>query len=153
MSAQEPDPATLQHFSLYGPKCIPSTRRILASEWETKPFSQPVSSPWRATIPGPSLANLINGYCPSVMEEKWFVYSDGPDQNGLCAVHMHRSWGGEKMFEVRLRMGGMGQEGEVTEIVWESDPDLLRWSSEEFAKSTAKEVCAWVLGVTVDVQE
>jgi hypothetical protein len=138
---------------MYGQKGVPQPRRVFAAEWETKSFSRPLSAPWRGTLPASQLQRLLNGYCPSVMEEKWFVYADGPDAQGQCAVHMHRSWGGEKMFEMRVRTDGSGRDAEVVEVVWESDPNLLRWSSEEFAKATVLEVCNWVLDVQLNVAE
>jgi hypothetical protein len=155
--------AAIQHWSVYGQKGLPSARRIEPQEWELKPFKKPASAKWKGSVPAGQVAQLLNGFCPSHAEEKWFVYSDGPDGAGNAAVHMHRSWGGEKMVELRLRVRQLGgsdggallADGDtrIREIVWESDPNLWRWASEEFAKGTAAEVCDWVMDVKLGVSK
>ena len=65
------------------------------------------------------------------------------------------------MVELGLRLKLDGETGEVMdaaeakvkEVVWESDPDMWRWASEEFAKTTAMEVCDWVLDVKLNVSK
>lgn len=155
---EQDDTAAIQHWSVYGQKGRPSARRVDPGEWEVKSFRQPASTRWKASVPAGQVAQLLNGFCPAGAEEKWFVYSDGPDAAGHAAVHMHRSWGGEKMLELRLRLrlddAGeplAGSDARVREIVWESDPDTWRWASEEFAKATATEVCDWVMDVKLGV--
>ena len=50
------------------------------------------------------------------MEEKWFVYTEGPDEDGEgeFVVHMIRSWTGNLLASVRLLvpMGAGVREGE-----------------------------------------
>ncbi|KAB5586208.1 hypothetical protein GE09DRAFT_1210783 [Coniochaeta sp. 2T2.1] len=158
-SPERDEIAAIQHWSVYGQKCHPSRRRVDPLEWEVKSFKKPASTKWKGvTVPASQVVQLLNGFYPSVMEEKWFVYSSGPDQAGNAAVHMHRSWGGEKMVELRLRVKVDGQgrlaegaDAKVREIVWESDPNLWRWASEEYAKATATEVCDWVMDVKLNV--
>ena len=38
------------------------------------------------------------------MEEKWFIYADGPDALGTVVVHMHRSWTGFKTIEIKFKV-------------------------------------------------
>ncbi|KAJ9144844.1 hypothetical protein NKR19_g6279 [Coniochaeta hoffmannii] len=158
-SPEQDEVAAIQHWSVYGAKGEPSARRVEPDEWEVKPFKKPASTKWKGSVPADQVAQLLNGFCPSDVEGKWFVYSDEPDGSGNAAVHMHRSWGGEKMVELRLRLrlgadGGMAHgDARIREIVWESDPDLWRWASEEFAKATATEVCDWVMDVKLSVSK
>ena len=87
------------------------------------------------------------------MEDKWFVYADGPDAQGNAVVHMFRSWTGYKMVELKIKVP-LDDDGEfeeedskVTEITWESSKERHRDQTEEGAKSMAREVCNWVLDV------
>ncbi|KAH8907366.1 hypothetical protein BR93DRAFT_928204 [Coniochaeta sp. PMI_546] len=159
VSPERDDIAATQHWSVYGQKGQPSARRVEPEEWELKPFKKPVSTKWKGSVPANQVHQLLNGFCPTVMEEKWFVYSDGPDTAGNAAIHMHRSWCGVKMVELRIRVR-LDDDGEledadarIREIVWESDPTVWRWASEEFAKATATEVCDWVLDVKLSISK
>jgi len=45
------------------------------------------------------------------MEDKWFVYADGPDAKGYITLHLHRSWTGIKVADIVTEAGpteGMG---------------------------------------------
>lgn len=89
----------------------------------------------------------------SASEDKWFVYSDGPDADGEVRLHLHRSWTGIKQIELVIDGGleGYGKEGKgacVTSIIFENDPEK-KWKDadvEEY-KKVAREVCWWVLNV------
>jgi hypothetical protein len=159
ISPEQDEIAAIQHWSVYGQKGEPSARRVEPEEWEVKSFRKPASTKWKGSVPADQVAQLLNGFCPTEVEEKWFVYSDGPDAAGNAAVHMHRSWGGEKMVELRLRVrldaeGGLADsDARIREIAWETDPNMWRWASEEFAKATATEVCDWVMDVKLSVSK
>jgi len=102
---------------------------------------------------------------PREMEDKWFVYAEGPDKKGVVKLCMCRSWTGARIAEVSLSVTrslentvgedkGKWQEKEnkewearITELTWESDSEVIREQEEEGAKETVKEVCRWVLGV------
>lgn len=87
------------------------------------------------------------------MEDKWFVYAEGPDAEGRVLIHMHRSWTGKKIVELEIKMRGDSEEekktgsAEIMGITWEMDEEVIRDHSEEKAKYNALEVCKWVLGV------
>ena len=154
--------AALRHWSLYGQPGVPPAHRVSGDAWKTKDFVTPMISPWDIPIPRADLATLLLGFRPREMEDKWFVYATGPDARGNVAVHMHRSWTGFKILELKIKIplapegggGGVGSEGtlaedgaRVTELVWESDPDRHRNQTEERAREEARSVCSWVLGV------
>jgi hypothetical protein len=44
------------------------------------------------------------------MEDKWFVYADGPDDAGHARLHLHRSWTGSKVVELEIRTTGDEEE-------------------------------------------
>ncbi|KAE9374111.1 hypothetical protein N431DRAFT_437635 [Stipitochalara longipes BDJ] len=144
----------LRHWSEFGQRGEPSTRRVQSTEWgETSDFLTPVVSTWDVPIPRTEFSKLINGFLPRAMEDKWFVYGDGPDAQGNAVVHMARSWTGHKMAELKIKVS-VDEDGEfpeedpkITEITWESNPERHTNQTEEGAKAMAKEVCKWVLDV------
>ena len=85
------------------------------------------------------------------MEDKWFVYADGPDAEGHAALHMYRSWTGCETIkldiEVEKKGAGAPRKTQITAITWESDGEKIKNPSEKLAKEMALEVCNWVLGV------
>jgi len=38
------------------------------------------------------------------MEDKWFIYADGPDVSGSATINFHRSWTGLKVAEVDIQI-------------------------------------------------
>jgi hypothetical protein len=89
-------------------------------------------------------------------EDKWFVYSNGPDADQEVHVHMHASWTGFKLIELRIDAGfdGYDKEGRgarITTLTWESDPER-GWKNADAAvyKAVARKACSWVLGVELN---
>lgn len=136
----------IEHWSDYGQRGTTPQRRATASDFETKPFELPVTASWDQEIPYSELPKLLLGVLPREMEDRWFIYADGPDAQGNGAIHMYRSWTGYKNFEAKVLMK-MDDDGEVkedihfTEITWESDSSRLDGMTEEGAKEMAKAVC------------
>lgn len=98
------------------------------------------------------------------MEDKWFVYADGPDGEGRVVLYLRRSWTGARIAEVKIQahggaaagagIHGEGEEdgeencgGRITGVVWESSEEVIRGMDEGTAKERVKGVCRWVLGV------
>ncbi|KAK0744388.1 hypothetical protein B0T21DRAFT_407497 [Apiosordaria backusii] len=96
----------------------------------------------------------------SASEDKWFIYSDGPDpQTGHVRLHMHRSWSGNKQIELLIDTGldGYGKDGggaSIQAITWEADEEK-RWkdASAETYMEVAREVCSWVLNVQLGASD
>jgi hypothetical protein len=136
-----------KHWGLFGQRGQPSKRRIQPSERRVQPFQKPLTSPWDIKVPVTDLNKLLNGFIPRQMEDKWFMYADGPDAEGCAMLHMFRSWTGAKMVELEIRLA-VEEDGDVidatiTRMVWES----AQIENEERAKYFAKEASNWVLGV------
>lgn len=143
--------AALRHWSAYGQKGQPSNTRVTASQWEHTPFTKPKTAQWERSVPRAELTKLLNGFEPGAMEDKWFIYADGPDNQGNAVVHMHRSWTGHKIVELRIRipLNAAGEDAKITELVWESDKENFD-GSEDDAKEAAEEVCRWILDVQLN---
>jgi hypothetical protein len=151
--------AAIRHWSTYGQPGSTPTNRVSASDWNTKPFHKPVTSSWNVKIQKSQLPLLLQGFRPREMEDKWFIYADGPDAEGRITLHLHRSWTGVKVAEIVVEAGptegkgGSDEPLQITKIIWESDQDVVRYESEREAKETARETCRWVLGVELEKDE
>ena len=148
---------SIMHWAEFGAKRDsgnqPSNlKRMTSTDRGTNPFQKPVTSNWNLAIPRPELPKILMGFEPQDMDDKWFVYTKGPDAQGVALVHMHRSWTGNKSFELKLVVeptDGSEQkkddgDAHFTAITWESVSGA--WDEEE-AKRIAKGVCQWCLDV------
>jgi hypothetical protein len=93
------------------------------------------------------------------MEDKWCVYAEGPDSEGRILVKFYRSWTGFEIAEIEVRVGKGGKgkskqdDARVTGITWEETENIVRDQREADAKQTVREVCRWVLGVELSVED
>jgi hypothetical protein len=108
---------------------------------------------WDHVIPRGELPKLLNGVTPRQMEDKWFVYADGPDAHGNATLHIHRSWTGYKMVEAKLVME-VNENGEVvdtdarfTELTWETNRE--RYNGNMDAPDTVLNVAEWCMGCQI----
>jgi hypothetical protein len=158
--SDEVDFESLKHHVEYGQRGEPQTQRVLAYDWgDIEQFSKPVPPcQWNIIIPRADLSKIINGFQPQAMEDKWFIYTDGPDGQGNAVVHMHRSWTGYKLIELKIKVpigedGKIrGEDSRITEIVWEEDEERFV-GSEKLAKEYVMEICNWVLHVKLKEPE
>ncbi|KAL2846857.1 hypothetical protein BJY01DRAFT_213091 [Aspergillus pseudoustus] len=127
-------------------------RRVGPTEWDHEPFVTPVTSPWDLDIPESEIPKLLNGFRPQDMDDKWFVYADGPDAAGDASLHLFRSWTGFKVAEVKIKVpvdeeDGINGDARMIEIIWEANNERIRNQTETSTKSMVVDVCKWVLGV------
>lgn len=95
---------------------------------------------------------LYMGYLPQEMSDKWFVYSEGPDQMGKLKVHFHRSWTGAKMAELFVVMDVKGEgAGKIVGLKWNGGDDVGsgRMRAEE-AKYLVRTTVKCVLGMELE---
>ena len=148
----------IQHWSVFGRRGEPAATRVSATDWKTKPFQKSETAKWNQTIPSQDLPNLLNGFKPQQMEDKWFVYAEGPDAYGVATLHFHRSWTGYKKAEVKLIVqiaedGAIAEkDARIIEITWETDKGRVGVATEEDAKWTVAKVCDWCLGTSCLVE-
>ncbi|KAJ9610456.1 hypothetical protein H2200_005233 [Cladophialophora chaetospira] len=141
--------SALRHWSTFGQKGEPPAQRVTSKDQKTKPIEKPATAAWDQLIPHPEIPKLLLGFQPRAMEDKWFVYTDGPDAQGNGVVHMFRSWTGMKMIEARftVRLDDDGevakQDARFTELVWETAHGL----TEDEAVDMARGVCEWCMGM------
>lgn len=84
------------------------------------------------------------------MSEKWFIYSEGPDQTGKLKVHFHRSWTGMKIAELFVVMDVKGEgAGKILGIKWDGSAETNRMNEEE-AKFMIRRTCSSTLGVDLE---
>ncbi|PSN65096.1 hypothetical protein BS50DRAFT_622398 [Corynespora cassiicola Philippines] len=136
----------------FAPK--PASRtRVVASDMQTTAF--PSSSSvrtvaWNVFLKPEQVYSLVMGFRPRQMEDKWFIYSEGPDNSGKLKVHFHRSWTGMKIAElfVLIDLKGLGA-GKIVGIKW-NGTDEANGLEEDEAKYMIETTCSWVLGVKLE---
>ncbi|KAF2018017.1 hypothetical protein BU24DRAFT_163538 [Aaosphaeria arxii CBS 175.79] len=153
-STQKPSAAA----ELVPAKKLPTTRasrsRAVASQMQTSSFPDSPSDihtvPWNVFLTPDQVYNLFMGFKPEQMEDKWFIYSQGPDRSGKLKVHFHRSWTGMKVAElfVVIDLKGEGA-GKIVGIKWNATEQTNGLDGEE-AKYMIATTCAWVLGVNME---
>jgi hypothetical protein len=139
----------MAHQSLFGRRGHPPRTRVRPSAWDIKPFTQPQHADWIIPIPSDELGTLLNGFLPDEMEDKLFIYADGPDFNGDATLHIHSGWTGKKYVKLEIRTTGDQEDeakawkSEIISVTWDKDDG----TSEGMAKFIALEACNWKLGV------
>ncbi|KAF4822959.1 hypothetical protein CGCTS75_v010478 [Colletotrichum tropicale] len=78
------------------------------------------------------------------MEDRWALRADGPDEMGNIVFHAYRSWTGHEI--IRLQREGENQDARLTEVTWETAPDICRPYTENGAKKQAFDFCKYWLG-------
>ncbi|MCJ1434120.1 hypothetical protein MMC27_003486 [Xylographa pallens] len=144
----------LTHWSAYGQPGRAPAKRVTAADWKTSPFHDPITSAWTVRLEPSQLAKLLDGFLPREMEDKWFVFADGPDPEGHVYMHFYRSWTGIKVAEVDIEIGdssggdGLHCAAHMTSVTWEASQEVTCGRQDErSAKRTVREVCRWVMGV------
>jgi len=104
---------------------------------------------WNVFLTPEQVFNLVMGFKPKQMEDKWFIYAEGPDQSGKLKVHFHRSWTGLKIAElfILVDLKGLGA-GKIVGIKYNGS-EQTNGMDEEEAKYMVSTTCAWVLGVNM----
>ncbi|KAH7561568.1 hypothetical protein J3E72DRAFT_437162 [Bipolaris maydis] len=128
-----------------------SRERVVPNALLTKPFpGNPQITSWNIFLPPSQIYSLYLGHAPQEMEDKWFIYSEGPDQAGKLKVHFHRSWTGTKVAELFVVMDTKGEgAGKIVGIKWNGGEDM-NWMSEEEAKYMIRTACRWQLNVHLE---
>ncbi|KAM0346256.1 hypothetical protein ACHAPU_005683 [Fusarium lateritium] len=134
-----------------------SSERVYGPNWKINKIKNPQSTKWQIRVPGPDMVNLINGFAPQQMEDKWMSRTKGPDSEGNIVVHFCRSWTGNEIIVLKGRVSPDASKnprvieqkgGEVLEIVWEpGKKDEYEPMNEERAKDLASGLCKGLLGL------
>ncbi|KAF2263558.1 hypothetical protein CC78DRAFT_533833 [Lojkania enalia] len=132
------------------------TIRVVAADMQVSPF--PNSPPdihtvaWNVFLNPEQVYRVVMGFAPQQMEDKWCIYSEGPDKSGKLKVHFHRSWTGFKIAElfVLIDLKGEGA-GKIVGIKWNGS-DQTNGMDEEEAKYMISTTLAGVLGVELERQ-
>jgi hypothetical protein len=149
---------SLFHHVEYGAKGTPPTNRVVASDWgeDIGPLLKPEGAEWNQAVPHEDIEKLLNGFMPLDMDDKWFVYTTGPDTDGQAVIHFHRSWTGYKIFEATL-MVPLQETGEYAKpgahfsnIAWTTDKkSYAAEMNSEKAKKNVTEIFNWCMDVVL----
>lgn len=132
---------------------VVAATRTLSSDMQTSPFpnsSRIRTVVWNVFLTPEQVFSLVMGFRAHQMDDKWFIYSEGPDNSGKLKVHFHRSWTGTKIAElfVLIDLKGLGA-GKIVGIKWNGTEQTNAMNEEE-AKYMISTTCAWVLGVNIE---
>jgi hypothetical protein len=132
-------------------------RRTKATDWKTKTFVKPITSAWDLPLPSDQVSILLRGFQPRRQQDKWFVYADDKlEANGIIKVHIFRSWCSSKMAEITIRIPTSTTSTKpprITQIIWESDENIISGNSEDRAKRSVQELYSWVLAKQTSIDE
>ncbi|KAK0620157.1 hypothetical protein B0T14DRAFT_566935 [Immersiella caudata] len=142
------------------------TRPALKSDWKRRTaFRNPVTVSWRVPLLTlHATMRLLHGYRSRSMDDKWFIYADGPiassDGTTIATVHFHRSWTGYKVAELAVTLSHPESPewtGEITRLTYEGelalpfgDDEKGVDTPEQLAKFLVVVACSHVLGVVLD---
>lgn len=143
----------LRDWASFGKPRESQLARVKRGDWKVESFSKPIITPWELSLPDDSVNKLLAGFLPKNMDDKWFVYTEGPDTEGNAVVHIIRSWTGFAIADVQLKlvMGDNGQPqdfgAKFTQLTWESDDERARLRTPERVKESVISVCKFQLGI------
>lgn len=142
---------------MFGRRGEASKDRVQGKDRNLKSIQIPITALWDASVPSSQLTKLLNGFMPQDMDDKWFIYADGPDADGSVVVHMHRSWTSYEVYRLMLNVpldaeGNVKEEdSNILELMWETDENRYRGGDEDHEKEIITSVCKWMLGVELNV--
>ncbi|KAF5680042.1 atp-dependent dna helicase [Fusarium heterosporum] len=132
-----------------------SNDRVYGTSWNINKIKNPKSAKWQFRVPGTDMVNLINGFAPQQMEDRWMSCTKGPDSQGNIVVHFCRSWTSNEIIVLKGRVSPDASRnpraieqkgGEILEIVWEpGKKDEYEPMNEERAKELAIGLCKGLL--------
>jgi len=147
-----------------------------AERREAVDFVAPQTAAWQVPLTARQVHQLVLGFQPQEMEDKWVIYADGPgpkhgaDQEHRVEVHFHRSWTGHPIAAVGITVARDGREGaaeheegaasssrpvwrygygggQIAEIVFETSEDRWQGGSEAAARELVGGVARSLLEV------
>jgi len=132
---------------------VVSLHRVLPTDQATSPFPpspQIHTVSWNVFLGPEQVYSLVMGFCPTTTDDKWFVYSQGPDKTGKLKVHFHRSWTGMKIAELFIVVDLKGEgAGTIVGVKWNGTTQTNSMDEDE-AKYMVSTTCSWVLGVDLE---
>jgi hypothetical protein len=134
-SSQTPRPGSIAHWAIFGQSNTASEKRVVRSDFgiegaEEPHFFEPIEKPqtaaWEYALTTEALEKILLGFRPQMMEDKWVVLSEGPDDKGVLTTEFVRRWTGQTVAVVRTQMvegEGKGEAARFVEITWNSETD------------------------------
>ena len=137
------------HWSWFGRRGRIQRSRCTGLSWEKKEdFKLPHTIPWVLALSPAQLGRLLHGITPRAMEDKWFIFADGPYANRSAKINFHRSWTGQKVAQLMLELSWGDDdaanpwEGKVVELTIEGADDDSDDSDAEDSSATNNEKSA-----------
>jgi hypothetical protein len=122
---------------------------------ELHPIEHPATAKWGLPLTYADYNKLLKGFTPQDMDDKWVCVADTPDADGNTAVHLARSWTGNKHISLAVEAGNPKDTdgnawGKITSITWNSvEPGEVEVPEKE-AQQGAVNMCRGLLGCKLE---
>lgn len=126
-----------------------------------RPFEvAPATAEWGFTISHDDYKNILQGFNPRNMDDKWTAVADTPDEKGNTVVHFYI--GGKNREEVALTITAgkshpdeeeAKEWGSIAKIAWKEEQPGGTITTEKEAKSMAINLCNYVLDCKIEMPD
>jgi hypothetical protein len=106
-------------------------------------MESPATASWDLCISDADFQKLKVGFEAEDMNQRWEITAKEPDENGIIAIHISRSWTDEDHYILAVKPSDEGG-AKITSITWEQEVGEVHMD-EERGKRGAVIVCRMVL--------
>ncbi|KAF2704831.1 hypothetical protein K504DRAFT_416081 [Pleomassaria siparia CBS 279.74] len=115
------------------------------------PIAHPVTTPWDIPISYTDYNEIMKGFEPESMEDKWLCRTDKPNAQGNAFLHLYRSWTQEEQLCLTIKTGDISDTkandwAKITTISWDTGEEGTEPTVEEEAKQMALNLCKYLVG-------
>ncbi|KAF2445743.1 hypothetical protein P171DRAFT_484408 [Karstenula rhodostoma CBS 690.94] len=114
---------------------------------QVKPIAHPTSTEWNLAIKDADYYNILKGFTPQQMEDRWVCVTDEPDAHGNTVLHAARSWTSEEQVSLTIESGREGVGPKIGTLTWETN----EYDTEDEAKELAVNICKHILGCELEI--
>jgi hypothetical protein len=120
----------------------------------------PATAEWDFTITHDDYNNILPGFNPRNMDDKWTAVADPPDEQGNTVLHFYLGGRNHEEYALTLTPGKLDPNGDeskdwgsITKIAWKEVLPGGSTVSEKEAKSSAISLCNYVLDCKIEKPE
>jgi hypothetical protein len=126
-----------------------------------RPFEvPPAEAEWAFAITHDDYKNILQGFNPSNMDDKWTAVTDTPDEQGNTIVHFYLGGSNREQCALTLTAGKLNLHGDetkewgsITKIAWLEELPGGSIMSEKEAKAVGINLCNYVLDCKIEMPE
>lgn len=117
-------------------------KKWLSTKYERgskKPMKKPLTAPWDLPISDADVEKLKVGFKCRIMDDKWDMLIEDPDENGNISLHILRSWLQEPCYILHIVPKPSNDDfgsAKIQSITWEGNKAGLQCDAEQAKKET-----------------